>query len=107
MTLPDFTQILTTVAVGAGATLLTLKVSMAKVEQQLADSSDRIAKSDERIAEVMNMIRREAEELRKAISELTRTVDRQSVYVDGLDEFDSRLRKVETEVAILKERNHK
>lgn len=107
MTLPDFTQILTTVAVGAGATLLTLKVSMAKVEQQLIDSSERIAKSDERIAEVMGMIRSEAEGLKKAIADLTRTVDRQSVYVDGLDEFDSRLRHVETEVAILKsERKH-
>lgn len=101
--MPDFTSLLTTVAVGAGATLVTLKVSMAKVETQLAESNDRISKSDTRVAEIMGLFRKEAEELRKAVEGLTRTVDRQAVYVDGLDDFEVRLRAAETKIAILEE----
>lgn len=101
--MPDLFQILTTVAVGAGATLITLRVSMGKLETQLEASNVRIKDSEIRSAEAMNAFRVEAAELRKAITELTRIVDKQAVFVDGIEDIYDRLKTVEIKVAVLEE----
>ena len=83
-------------------------ITMGKVQTQMETSNRRIIDSEQRNAEAMNAFRQEAGELRKAVMELTRIVDKQSVFVDGVEEIYDRLRAVETEVAILKEaRNHR
>ena len=95
MTLPDFTQLLSTVAVGAGATLITLKISMAKIEE-------RMEASDKRVQEGFDAFRMEAREIGKAVSHLAETVARQAVMVDGMENLFERLRMVESDVAVLK-----
>lgn len=104
MDLADLFSILSTVAVGAGATLITLKVTMTRVETQLAESNRRIEQSDQRVTEVMGAFRQEAAQLRQAVTDLTRTVDRQSALVDGMEEVYERLRVLEVEVAVMKSR---
>lgn len=94
MTLPDLTQILSTVAVGAAATLITLKVSMARIEA-------RMEASNERVSEGFDGFRREAEGLRVAVGHLTQVVAKQGVMVDGVEDIYNRLRNVETRVAVL------
>jgi hypothetical protein len=102
MTLPDLLSILTTVAVGAGATLITLRVTMAKVEAQLEASNVRIGEAEKRNLEAMNAFRVEASELRKAVSELTRIVDKQSSYVDGVEDLWELVRTIEKDMAVCK-----
>lgn len=109
--MPDLFSVLSTVAVGAGATLITLKVTMARVETQLTESNRRMAESDarmaafdQRVAEIMASFRTEAGNLRQAVTDLTRTVDRQSGLVDGMEDVYERLRVLEVEVAVIKSR---
>lgn len=102
MTLPDFTQLLTTVAVGAGATLFTLKISIAKIEERMAAADARQAISDKLVQDAFSSFRKEAGDLGKAVSHLAETVARQSVMVDGMENIFDRLRLVESDVAVLK-----
>jgi hypothetical protein len=76
---------------------------MGKLETQLEASNVRIKDSEIRSAEAMNAFRLEAAELRRAITELTRIVDKQAVFVDGMDDLYDRMRIVETKVAVLEE----
>lgn len=97
MTLLEWAQLLITVAVGAGSTLLTLYVSMSRLQE-------RQNAADKRLQDAIDGFREETRELSKAISGLSRTVAQMESNNDHIEQLYELVRNIEKDVAVLKDR---
>ena len=99
--------VIATAISGAAATVITLRVGIARMEEKMEGtrlaSDARAEELDRRMTEGFEAFTEVARSLRDAVGRLTETVSKHTVYVDGMNDIYNRLRAVETDVAVLKD----
>ena len=102
------TALVTAAGTGLCTTILTVRVALARQEEREQEHrlamEERFKSIERRLTEVLEDFSEVVSELRSPINRLTETVAQHSVHVSGINEVFTRLRTLESAVAVLEAR---